>query len=303
MNNFGLFFTRDSMVLRLPVNPEKLPVARGSENEDYNVLGLGPIQVPRIPSLQVIRISSFFPGRPFPGVLTSGGFEEPELYISFFQSAMQDRVPILYTPVRYYEDGTPFLTSDAGFRVLVTRFDTEERGGETGDFYYDLELTEYRDYSPATFTIQAPAAPQQPAVANAEPAREIPAGQLAVGSICIANGNWYYSSYGDEPHGTGSGRRVVVSRIADASRKCPIHVNAEGGGPLGWMSRESLQVQSAGGTYTPAVTSTAQQTSRQKAKRPAPEKNQAVGKAKVQNPGKHPTAGSARTFGNGGRDA
>ena len=45
VNNFGLFFTRDGTVIRLPVNPEKLPVARDNDNSEYNVLGIGPITV------------------------------------------------------------------------------------------------------------------------------------------------------------------------------------------------------------------------------------------------------------------
>lgn len=39
-NNFGLFFTRDGVVIRLPVNPAKLPVVRDNDNRDYNVLGI-----------------------------------------------------------------------------------------------------------------------------------------------------------------------------------------------------------------------------------------------------------------------
>lgn len=256
-NDYGLFFTRGDTVIRIPVNPEKLPEARGSENDDYNVLGLGPILVPRIPSLRVVTISSFFPGRAFSGVLTSGGFEDPEFYIDFFRSAMVDCAPIQYTPVRYYEDGTPFMTGDTGYPVLVTKFDTEERGGETGDFYYDLELTEYRDYAPVTFQVQQPAA-DQPATGTTEPTRAVPANQLVVGSVCIANGNWYYSSYGDEPHGVGNGRRVIVSRIVDTSRKCPIHVVSESGGALGWMSRDALMVVGEGAVPVPAVTSQSQ---------------------------------------------
>ena len=92
-------------MIRLPVNPEKLPVAREAENGDYNVLGIGPIMVPRTPNQREVTVSSFFPGRLFSGVLTSGAFQPPEFYINFFESAMHDRVPILYTPVRYYENG------------------------------------------------------------------------------------------------------------------------------------------------------------------------------------------------------
>ena len=47
VNNFGLFFTRDGTVIRLPVNPEKLPVARDHDTSEYNVLGIGPIMIPR----------------------------------------------------------------------------------------------------------------------------------------------------------------------------------------------------------------------------------------------------------------
>lgn len=244
-NNFGLFFTRGSTVIRLPVNPEKLPTAREADNGAYNVLGIGPIMVPRTPNQREVTISSFFPGRPFSGVLTSGGFQPPEFYIQFFEAAMNDRVPILYTPVRYYENGEPFMTGDTGFEVLVTQFNTEERGGETGDFYYDLTLVEYRDYSPRAMQVQQPAqGSDAPAVVTTQPARDIPQGQLVVGATCIANGPYYYTSYGEEPHGNGNGRTVIVSRVVDATRAYPIHVTNESGGPLGWMKKEALQVVS-----------------------------------------------------------
>lgn len=241
-NDFGLFFTRDATVIRLPQNPEKLPVARPSGNGDYNVLGLGQIRIPRTPDLKEITISSYFPGRPFSGVLTSGGFQPPEFYIRFFQSAMDDLVPILYTPVRYYEDGEPFMTGETGMEVLVSQFDTEERGGETGDFYYDLTLTEYRDYTPGTVQVKEAAGQGGARTASAEPRRSVPESQLAVGSACLVNGPYFASSYGDGPSGEGSGRRGLVSRIVDASRAYPVHVAAESGTALGWTKKETLQV-------------------------------------------------------------
>lgn len=248
MNNYGLFFTRDGTVIRLPVNPEKMPVSRGTNNDEYDVLSIGPIMVPRLPSLKTIEISSFFPGRPFTGVLTAGAFQPPEFYINFFQSAMQDRVPILYTPVRYYENGEPYMTGDTGFQVLVTQFDTEERGGETGDFYYTLGLTEYKDYSPSKVTVQPQkvqtASVQSSAVATTEPSRPLPTGQIVVGSVCVANGKYYASSYQDKPSGTANGINVKVKRIVDKSRACPYLIDRESGGNLGWCSASILQVVS-----------------------------------------------------------
>lgn len=241
---YGIFFTRDGQVIRLPQNPEKLPQSLEGANDEYNVMGVGPITVPRTPKQKQVEISGYFPGRPNPFTLTTGGFQPPEFYIQFFENAMYDKAPILYTPVRYYEDGEPFGIQDPGFLVLVDSFSTQERGGETGDFYYDLSLVEYRDYSPQTLEVQKPKTPASPAKAKAKPSRSIPKGQLYVGAAVIANGPYYYSSYGDEPHGTASGKNCKVSRIVadDPTRPCPVLIATESGGALGWMKKEALQV-------------------------------------------------------------
>ena len=79
---------------------------------------------------------------------------------------------------------------------------------------------------------------------TAEPSRSIPQGQLYAGASCIANGSYFYTSYGDEPHGTASGRRVLVSRIVDATRPACVHITDEAGNPLGWIDKSALQVVS-----------------------------------------------------------
>ncbi len=63
-NQYGLFFTRDETVLRLPMNPEKLPVEKDGDNEEYNVLGIGPITIPAMgtsPSAQPRTAAARFP--------------------------------------------------------------------------------------------------------------------------------------------------------------------------------------------------------------------------------------------------
>lgn len=246
-NDFGLFFKRQNvandMVYRLPVNPEKIPVSQDSANEEYNVLGIGPIMVPRIPNLKKISIESYFPGRIDRMTLTSGDFQPPEFYINFFRNAMENKEVLIYAVSRCYEDGTPYFVNDPSINVLVTGFQTEERGGETGDFYYTLELTEYRDYNPLTIQIQTEATAEKPATATTEQTRSIPKGQLYVGMTAILNGNYFYSSYGDKPSGSGNSRRVVVSRIIndDNERPYPVHVKSESGGALGWCKKGDLQ--------------------------------------------------------------
>lgn len=244
-NNFRLFFSRSGESFCLPVNPAKLPVAHSTADEKYNVLGLGEIIVPRLPNLRTLQIASFFPGRPFAGVLTGNDFRSPEYYIRFFRQAQLNKMPLAYTPVRYFENGEPFMTGDYGFDVLITAFDVEERGAETGDFYYELELTEYKDYSPAQLQIKAEnISAGQSVQVTAEKLRKIPAEQLYAGCAAVANGNYYYTSAGDEPHGVAAGRRVWVQRILGAEKAYPIHITDEGGGALGWIKKEALQVVS-----------------------------------------------------------
>lgn len=243
-NQFEICFRLDGQLIRLPVNPAKLPVAHPTSNDKYNVLGLGEIMVPRLPDLRTLRISSFFPGRPLPGMQEQSGFLPPEFYINFFSRAQEQKKPLAYTPVRYYENGEPFMTGDSGFDVLVTAFDFEERGGETGDFYYDLTLTEYRDYAPQQLQLQSSGdkGGGQPVQVTAEKARSLPDGQLYAGCSAVANGNYYFTSAGDEPHGVASNKRVQVQRILAADKAYPVHILSESGGALGWVKKEVLQV-------------------------------------------------------------
>lgn len=125
---YSIYFTRNGQVVRLPINPAELPETKDGDNGEYNVLGVGPVTVPRIPKQREIKISSYFPGRASgTGISSLLMWRPPEYFIKFFQSAMDDREPVLYTPVRFYENGRPFAITHTGFPVLITRFDTKER--------------------------------------------------------------------------------------------------------------------------------------------------------------------------------
>ena len=264
---YGLYFSGSGGVVRLPINPEKLPITWANDNKEYNVLDIGPIMVPRTPALRKVSVSSFFPGRE--------GDTPPETYINFFTSAMANLEVIAFTPVRFYEDGTPFATSDVGFQCLVTEFVYEERGGETGDFYYDLTCTEYRDYTPQRMQIasgsgsgtgasSAAAAsagvlararattPAQSATAASAtgtlrlmttPTRSIPQGQLYSGAYAIANGPAYQNSQRGGSYQQLSGHRVIVQRINNTSPS-GVFVTEEDGTYIGWIEASALQVVS-----------------------------------------------------------
>lgn len=241
-NKYGLYLAREGTVIRLPVNPESYSITQDNDNGNYNVLGVGPIMIPRTPKLKTPSWSGLFPGRADMGaVLTSGAFQPPKFYIDFLQTAMDEKQVLRFVANRYTEDGSAIF--DTNMEVLVTRFKTEERGGETGDFYYDIALSEYRDYSPKTVKLQAPAAEGQPVTATAEATRSIPQGQLTVGQRVTVNGNCYSDSYGGEPHAVLSGFQGKISRIVstDPQRAYPYHITTEDGGAKGWVSEDQIQ--------------------------------------------------------------
>lgn len=244
-NKYGLYLAREGTVIRLPVNPESYSISQDNDNGNYNVLGIGPIMVPRTPKLHVASWSGLFPGRPDLGfVLTSGAFQPPKFYIDFLQTAMDDKQVLRYVANRYMEDGTPIF--DTNMEVLVTRFKYEERGGETGDFYYDIALSEYRDYSPKTVKLQQ-SGPEEPVTATSEPTRSIPSGQLTVGQTVTVNGDYWYNSQGGEPHGTFSGFQGKISRIVtnDPQRPYPYHITDEAGAAKGWVKASQIQAVTA----------------------------------------------------------
>ena len=241
-NQYGLYLAWEGTTLRLPVNPESYKISRDNDNSEYNVLGAGPIMIPRTPKLQVVTWSGLLPGREDLGaVLTAGGFRPPRFYIDFLEAAMAERARVRFVANRYMEDGAPIF--DTNMEVLVTAFHTEERGGETGEFWEVVGLTEYRADSAKTVTLQQPAA-DRPVEASAQTTRSVPSGQFTVGQDVTVNGNYYYSSQGAEPHGTFSGFRGKISRIVttDPRRPCPYHITTQAGAARGWVKGEQIQV-------------------------------------------------------------
>ena len=179
-NLYGLYLSHEETVIRLPVNPESYSITRDNDNGNYNVLGVGPIMIPRTPKLYAASWSGLFPGRPDLGaVLTSSAFQPPKFYIDFLQAAMDEKRIVRFVANRYMEDGSAIF--DTNMEAIVTRFKYEERGGETGDFYYDLALSEYRDYSPKTVKLLPSEKSGGPVTATSETTRSIPQGRLPAG--------------------------------------------------------------------------------------------------------------------------
>lgn len=226
MNTYGIYFSYGKTVLRLPVNPEELGIVSDSDNGNYNVLGIGEIVQPREPKLKKFDISGLFPAVHGPE------YSDPEEYIKFFTSAQENKRVITFTPVRYKEDGTAYASGLRGFRCVVESFTYKEQAGETSDFYFDLAVTEYRDYTPRTVTD-----------INDEEYTEDPDRSseyvLTVGAEVVCNGVYRLTSGGGGPEYTASGYKGVINRI-EPGKRYPYHVIKMTGANLGWFEEESI---------------------------------------------------------------
>ena len=137
--------------LHIPVLPEKLEVSSPGRNEKATVLELGEVLRLQSKGLRSITWSGFFPSTGAPYV--TGEITTPGEAVRAIQKA-RDKA----RPIRFLLTGGDL---DCNMRVGIESFDYEERGGEVGDIYYDLKLTEWRDYSPKRIIL--PEQPGQPA--------------------------------------------------------------------------------------------------------------------------------------------
>lgn len=156
--NYGMSLIAGGREITIPVLPAKLKVTSAGKNETTTVLELGEILILRKKGLRAIAWDSFFPANSAPYV--TGRITDPASIVQAIQRARDTE-----TPIRFLITGTDL---DVNVRMGVDTFDYEERGGEVGDFYYSIKLTEWKDYSPRRIVL--PAAPEQPAQAQ-EPER------------------------------------------------------------------------------------------------------------------------------------
>lgn len=215
----------------IPVNPEEISIKYPSDNKDYDVIGIGQVVVPRKPALKEISWESFFPASTSDPYVDADAYD-PDEYVDWFENAMKknQKVRLIITRDRLY---------DTNIRCIVSDFETTDKGGEPGDMYYSVTLREFRDYSPETVSIittPAETAADQNVEATSEADRPVETPVLRVGASVIANGQYWYDSYGAKPFGTANNISTTVTRIVEGN-PYPVHI-----GSYGWVTADQLQI-------------------------------------------------------------
>lgn len=236
-NKYKFFADVGGDTIEFPVNPKEYSISYPSDNKTYNVLDIGEIVVPRLPSLMEVSWESYFPGDSDDPLIYGHDWSDPEDYVEAIIDARDNQEICDLVISRYDARGSKMF--DTNISAVIDSFETTEKGGEAGDVYYKIKFKEYRDFAPIKVSPPLPEQPSQTVQINDQPRPLAAAPELRVGATVIANGTYFSSSYGDKPTGTANNLSTTVSRIIpDASRPYPILI----GGSRGWIKADQLQV-------------------------------------------------------------
>ena len=173
----NIIFEYDDKRLILPVNPESIKVHTPSPSQKVDVIGLGQISVPQTAQLSQISIKSFFWKYLFDStilrlaetylplsfeitsaissldnkisnIIGSGLIDDSKKfkllneYVKWFETWRDSKKPARWMIV--VPPNEPPQCFD--FNVTCENFDYEIVAGEETDYYYEIELLEWRDY-------------------------------------------------------------------------------------------------------------------------------------------------------------
>ena len=236
-NRYKFFADIGGDTIEFPVNPKEYTISYPADHKTYDILDIGEIIVPRLPSLMEVSWDSYFPGNSDDPLIYGHDWMEPGDYVEAIKDAMDNQEICDLVISRYNAGGSRMY--DTNISAVIADFETTEKGGEAGDVYYKIKFKEYRNYAPIKIPLENNNNTDSTSTSDNSQRAESPALEIRVGATVIANGTYYSSSFGDKPTGTANNLSTVVSRIIpDASRPYPILI----GGSRGWIKADQLQV-------------------------------------------------------------
>jgi hypothetical protein len=258
--------------IELPVNPQEVAISYPANPTNYDVEGLGDIVIPRIPKLATMSFESFFPRQMlYQSVVNSDKWYTPEWYVTFFRKLQRDRTPFELTIVRgsdnlreYDQYGNSYLNKTDYFdtvfpKAVVLDLTFTDKGGEPGDVYYSMMISEYRDASPQKMAELASeeydndgnVLSQKMVMAVNRPAQT---GAIVTNTPIQVNGEVYETPDQTQTDWRDNVRKVtnkinqvdrIVSRVLPPSVSGQLHSIYISG--LGWVDKASCSINTNGG--------------------------------------------------------
>lgn len=205
---FGIYLKTDRQTIQLPVNPQELSVTYGADNTNYNLIGKGEVVVPRHPKLATLEISSFFPRNAYMAGTTSDSWYKPEDYVRFIQT-LQARRTVFQCVVNRWDSDNPMF--DTNIMAVVQDFTITDRGGESGDIYYTLSITEYRDTKAQRVEKVSEDVEADVTKLTVVDIRSVPQDEIVVGDMVTVSGPVF--EYDDQPETALAQTKSYVANV------------------------------------------------------------------------------------------
>lgn len=204
--------------IKLPVNPSDISVNYDGDNTNYNLIGLGETVIPRLPKLATVKISSFFPAasRYIAGTTSSTVYEgrvqsvryEPQTYVEFLHKLQREKKVFQLIINRFDGDKAMF---DTTFEAVVSNFTITDKGGESGDIYFDLDVQEYRNTAPQKVEVRNVDGSTDTTYLVATKQRSVDSDEFVVGDLVVASGPVYETD--DQAIKAYATSRTILTRV------------------------------------------------------------------------------------------
>lgn len=128
--------------LKIPIIPGEVTVSWSRMTETVNILNLGEILVTTGDKLKTITFESYFPAFYDPSLCSVTEIYEPasaHVLLNEWQSRMKQ--PKLHDAIRFICT----TVHDINMKVIIQNYEAIEKGGEPGDLYYRLTLSEFKE--------------------------------------------------------------------------------------------------------------------------------------------------------------
>ena len=181
---FGIYFNQ----IQLPVNPSELTVSYEGESTTYNMIDKGDVIIPRNTKLATVEISSFFPRNSYISGVVQDSWYTPEGYVKFFRALLEQKIVFHFIINRWDCEDEMF---DTEFDAVITSFKITDKGGESGDIYYTIAVSEYRSIQPQKVDVISVDEENDTTYLAITEERKVPTDEIVVGDFVTVSGPCY----------------------------------------------------------------------------------------------------------------
>lgn len=269
--DYRVYFDVDGFEqISLPINPNEITVAFPGNNSNYDVEGIGEIIIPRLPKLASVTLESYFPRVGVHNPMANGNsWYSPEWYFTFFRRLQRRKETFKLTIVRgsdvYYDynngmQDPDIITTDyletVFDQAIILDISITDKGGEPGDLYYTMSISEYKDASPQTLAeISSQEVDSDGNILSQKmvivPTRPVQRNTLFPGQAVEINGRVYTAE--DQARDTWDQTRQranqldrLVTRVLPPSVSNKLHSVYVNG--VGWVDKSSCSISDMKGT-------------------------------------------------------